>query len=194
MLLFRQDLLFNENKMTSKKTLITLGLLITIINAGLVFAANEQFKNFYGGFGYEDHDPDGDGFYGDDDKCPISSFNLWILNSNTKKEKVTIPLPDPKNGTKTVYLRVKKINNKEKDGNNNVQVQTSSVENFGKDLKEYTIEPNKIASVDAIGKRFKILYSNSTKGVVIFWTSALAGSRKGCTVEESRSAADLTPP
>lgn len=170
---------------TTKRTLIALALVFTVINGGLVLAANEQYAKLHSAFGIEDPDPDLDGVYMNDDKCSASPFDLWILNKNTKKQKGTAEFADPKNPSKSVYLRLKKINNKKKDGNNDVVLEASTDQKFSKAAtKPYTLSGNKITTVDLIGKRFRALYVNSQRGTAIVWSANLAAKKKGCTIGE----------
>lgn len=182
--------------MDSKKYLVSLALIFTLVNAGVSLAANETFRNFYGGFGMEDPDPDLDGISGNEDECPGSPFKLSVIQKNTKKQKVFVSFADPKDPQKTLYLRLKKMNSKEKDGNTNLVFQTAADEKFSKaSLKEFTAEPNKIITINTIAQQLRVVYSNSQKGLAVIWTAGLPGSKKGCNEEESRSSAlELTPP
>ena len=171
---------------TAKGTLIALAVVFAVINGGLAWAANEQYSKLHSAFGIEDPDPDLDGVYMNDDKCPVSPFDLWILNKDTKKQKGVIEFADPKNSSKSVYLRLKKINDKTKDGNNDVILEASADQKFSKNAaKPYTLTGNKITTADLVGKRFRTLYVNSQSGVAIVWSANLAGAKKrGCTVGE----------
>lgn len=166
--------------MDSKKLIIGVAILITLVNVSFTFAANEPLRNVYSGFGIEDPDADLDGVYGNDDKCPGTSFDIFVFNKNTKKQPAVTEYKAPGDPTKKIHLRLAKVNEKTKTGNNNAVFQTSDTANFAK-KKEYTLEPNKITVVDSIGKAFRLLYSHASKGVAVVWTSGLV-NEKGCEV------------
>lgn len=170
--------------MDSKKLLIGVAVLVTLVNVSFTLAANEPLRNVYSGFGIEDPDPDLDGIDGNSDKCPGSPFDILIFNKNTKKLKAVTEFSDPADPKKLIYLRLKKVNDKEKDGDNNVVFQTAANEKFSKKtLKEFTLEQNKISVIDSIEKQFRVLYSHSRKGVAVVWVAGLV-DKKGCMKEE----------
>ncbi|MBI2638219.1 hypothetical protein HYW83_01375 [Candidatus Peregrinibacteria bacterium] len=170
--------------MDSKKLLIAVAILVTVANVSFTLAANEPLRNVYSGFGIEDPDADLDGIDGNADKCPGTPFDILIFNKNTKKQKVVTDYPSSSDPSKKVYIRLKKVNDKEKDGDNNVVFQTSPSEKFSKKgLEEYTLAPNKIAVIKSIGKQFRVLYSHSGKGIAVVWTAGLV-DKKGCSADE----------
>lgn len=170
--------------MTTKRTLIALALVFAVINGGLVLAANEQYSKLHSAFGTEDPDPDLDGIYMNEDKCPGSPFDLWLLNKDSKKQKGSIEFADAKDASKTVYVRLKNVTKPQKGGND-VSVEASSDAKFSKGLtKQYTLSGSKTTTVDMIAKRFRSLYSNATNGVAVVWSMDLEGKKKGCTVNE----------
>lgn len=157
--------------MDSKKALVALAVLFTIVNGSIVLGANEPGKNVWSSFGSEDHDPDGDGIFDTADKCPTSPSDLVVINKTIKKKKVSI-------GLGTGYVRITGFSG------NNVTIDASSSETFeDAQTKSYTLS-SKITAVDVIGKRMKILYSNSEKGFVLAWVADLEGATKGCTINE----------
>ncbi|MBI5413619.1 hypothetical protein HZA42_04695 [Candidatus Peregrinibacteria bacterium] len=172
---------------TTKKTLIALALVFTVINGGLVLAANEQYSKLHSAFGTEDPDPDLDGVYMNEDKCPGSSFDLWLLNKDSKKQKGSIEFADVKDAGKTVYVRLKNVTKAAKGGNE-VAVEASSDAKFSKGLtKQYILSGNKVTTVDMIARRFRALYSNATNGIAVVWSMDLESKNKkakGCTVNE----------
>lgn len=181
--------------MNPKRTLITLVATLTIINAGLVLGANESYSKFYSGFGVEDPDPDMDQVYTPQDKCSATPFDLWIITTDSKKTRSVITFPDSKTPEKSVYLRLKKVNDKNVDGNSNVILETSSDQKFPKGKStEYALPPYKVLVVEPIGKRLQALFSNVKKGTVVLWSSALEGKRKGCSLDEKTNTGEITPP
>ncbi|GEM_PF-3985131 len=171
--------------MDSKKLLVGIAILVTLVNVSFTLAANEPLRNVYSGFGIENPDADLDGIFANEDKCSGTPFDILIFNRNTKKQAVVTSYPDPKDASKNIFLRLKKVNDKEKDGDNNMVFQTALTEKFSKKgLKEYTLAPNKIVAIDAIGKQFRALYSHSGKGIAVVSVSDLV-NKKGCAVNES---------
>ncbi|MBI4995096.1 hypothetical protein HZC21_05680 [Candidatus Peregrinibacteria bacterium] len=175
--------------MDHKKLLIALVLVFTLVNAAFVFAANEPYGTLYSGFGGEDPDPDGDGIDNNIDKCPGSPFDILFFTKNTKKNPAVTNWLDAKG--KTVYLRLKEITDK------SVVFQTALTNKFSKaQTKSFTLAPNTILFIDTIGKRFKVVYLNSAKGVAVVWSAAPESKKKGCTTAESggMDVDELTPP
>ena len=175
--------------MDSKKLLVALVLVFTLVNASFVFAANEPYGTLYSGFGGEDPDPDGDGIDNNADKCPGSPFNILFFTKNTKKAPAVMSWLDKKG--QTVYLKLADVTDK------SVVFQTSSTNKFSKaQTKSFTLAPKAITTIDTIGKRFKVVYSNSAKGVAVVWSAAPESKKKGCTTAESggMNVDELTPP
>lgn len=175
--------------MDSKKLLIALVLVFTLVNASFVFASNEPYGTLYSGFGGEDPDPDGDGIDNNADKCPGSPFDILFFTKNTKKNPSIMDWLD-KNG-KPVYLKLSDVTDK------SAVFQTSATKKFSKaQTKSYTLAPRTITAIDTIGKRFKVVYLNSTKGIAVIWSAAPESKKKGCVTAESggMDVDELTPP
>lgn len=166
--------------MNSKKALIALALVFTVLNAGFVFAANEPFKNLHSAFGIEDPDADLDGIEARFDKCPATPFDLFLITESSKKDRALVPFwKTTASGSQKVFLKLKKINKSK------VSFQTSADEKFSKGTtKDYTVIPNTITVINGIDKRLKILYTNSGKGVLVAWVADLESGKKGCTAEQ----------
>lgn len=175
--------------MDSKKLLIALVLVFTLVNAAFVFAANEPYSTLYSGFGGEDPDPDGDGIDNNADKCPGSPFDILFFSKNTKKSPAVMSWLDAKG--KTVYLRLKEVADK------SAIFQTAGTNKFSKaQTKSYTLAPNAITTIDTIGKRFKVVYLNASRGVAVVWSASPESKKKGCVTTESggMDVDELTPP
>lgn len=181
--------------MNPKRTLITLVLTLTVLNAGLVFGANEPYSKVFSGFGVENPDADMDMVYAPQDKCNATPFDLWIVTKDSKKTRSVLSFPDPKTPGQSVFLRLKKVNDKSVDGDNNVILETSSDEKFSKKKSVlHVLPPYKVTTVTQAGKRFQALFGNAKKGVAVLWSAALEGKKKGCSVEEESKGGTLTPP
>lgn len=178
--------------MISKKMLIALVAVFTLLNAGLLLASNEPYSKFYSGYGTDDPDSDLDGVSGIQDKCPLSPFDIWALTTETKKQKSVVTFSSPADLSKSVYLRLKSVDKKKTAAT----IETSSDAKFS-GSKTYKINSAKPTTIDSIGRRFKVLYSNATKGFAVIWSGAPEQTgAKGCTTEESKPSAleELTPP
>lgn len=155
---------------TSQKALLAAALILIALGSGLALAADVPAKNFYSAFGVENADPDMDGVYANQDKCPSTPFNFAVINAASKKQTSGLQFSDPKNPGSFVELKLKKIADKEV---------TLAV---GK--KQYVLSGSKIAAIDAIAKRAKVIYSHADKKFVVLWIAGLGGKTAGCTVEE----------
>ncbi|MEK7523707.1 MAG: hypothetical protein AAB588_01625 [Patescibacteria group bacterium] len=164
-----------------KKLVAGFIVILSLLNSTAILAAAKKeipYGKFFSGFGLEDPDPDMDGIYSDKDKCPVTSFDIWVGTVDTKKQPAIIPFQDPKNAAGTVYLKVKKINDV-------VTVQTSADQKFSKGAKSYSLKKRTIILLDGIGKRVKVLFSNSKSGTVVFWTALPEGKTPGCDIGET---------
>lgn len=164
-----------------KKLVAGFIVMLSLMNSTAVLAAAKKevpYGKFFSGFGSEDPDPDMDGIYSDKDKCPVTSFDIWVTTVDSKKQPSIIPFQDPKNGTGTVYLKAKKINDM-------VTFQTSADQKFSKGTKSYSLKKKSITLLDGIGKRVKVLYSNTKSGIVVFWAALPEGKTPGCDIGET---------
>ncbi len=187
--------------MESKKLLVVLAFIFTVVNGGLVLASNEQNKTIFSAFGTEDPDPDLDGVYSSDDKCSSTPFSFIIMNTYNKKEKNVTPsqaiFNDPSDATKSVYAHLKQVTTKKGSTPAAIVFQTSADSNFKSGVKEYSLAPDKVTPIDTIGKRFRVVYNNSSRGFAVVWVAgkALTGSnQKGCSVDDLHNSGSITPP